>query len=76
MQVAYWGNFYLLAIPLEKTAQRDTHRRIKRQKGRQRSSLIFWLFNAARGGGRGYCETKFLEETHGNMMGFEPGTFR
>jgi len=36
------------------------HRRIKRQKGRQRSSLIFWLFDAARGGGRGYCETKFL----------------
>jgi len=35
------------------------HRRIKRQKGRQRSSLIFWLFDAARGGGRGYCEIKF-----------------
>jgi len=39
--------------------KRPLHRRIKRQKGRQRSSLIFWLFDAARGGGRGYCETKF-----------------
>jgi len=35
------------------------HRIIKRQKGRQRSSLIFWLFDAAGGGGRDYCETKF-----------------
>jgi len=52
------------------------HRRIKRQKGRQRSPLIFWLFDAARGGGRGYCDSKFYEETHGNMMGLEPGTIR
>jgi len=37
---------------------RYSHRRIKRQKGRQRSSLIFWPFDAARGGGRGYCHTK------------------
>ena len=53
-----------------------SHRRIKRQRGRQRSSLNFWLFDAARGGERGYCDTNFQEETHGNMMGFEPGTFR
>ena len=37
----------------------NNQRRIKRQRGRQRSSLIFWLFGAPRGGGRGYCETKF-----------------
>jgi len=43
------------------------HRRIKRQKGRQRSSLIFWLFDAGGGAGSGYCETKFLGETHGNI---------
>jgi len=46
--------FYSLRIDV-----RVGHRRIKRQKGRQRSSLIFWLFDAARGGGRGYCETKY-----------------
>jgi len=28
------------------------YRKIKRQKGRQRSSLIFWLFDAFGGGGR------------------------
>ena len=39
------------------------HRKIKRQKGRQRSSLIFWLFDACGGGGKSYCETKFSEET-------------
>ena len=52
------------------------HRKIERQKERQRLTLIFWLFDAAGGGVRGYCETKFLGETHGNMMGFEPVTFR
>jgi len=43
--------------PADKDALK--HRRIKRQKGRQRSSLIVWLFDAGEGGGRGYCETKF-----------------
>jgi len=42
-------------------------RRIKRRKGRQRLLLIFWLFDAGGGGGRGYCDTKLKVETHGNM---------
>jgi len=40
-------------------SDRERHRRIKRQKGRQRSPLIFWLFDAAGRGGRGYGETSF-----------------
>jgi len=41
------------------TVESIAHRRIKRQKGRRWSSLIFGLFVAARVGGRDYCDTKF-----------------
>jgi len=41
---------------------REFHRRIKRQKGRQRSSeVLLW--------------DKVLRQAHGNIMGVEPGTF-
>jgi len=48
---------FLVGTLLMKICGLYVQRRIKRQKGRQRSSLIFWLFDAAGGGGRGYCET-------------------
>ena len=37
----------------------EIHIRIERHKGRQSSSLVFWLLDAAGGGGKDNCETKF-----------------
>jgi len=52
--------FYIpFMVVIQKYLDTDIHRQIKRQKGRQMSSLIFWLFDAAGGGGRGFCETMF-----------------
>jgi len=36
--------------------QGQDHRKFKRQKRRQRLSLIFGYFTAASGEGRGYCD--------------------